>query len=351
MTAAKKYSRMALALGMILANSICPATTYKGVNIAGAEFGNAIPGTAYFDFVWPSSAELDYFHNKGMNAVRVPFRWERMQPSLNGALDATYLAGLDAVVAHAASIGVTVLVDPHNYARYNGQVVGSANLSNAALADLWSRLASHFLVNSNVIFGLMNEPNSMPTEQWVGAANAAIAAIRGTGSGHLILVPGNAWTGAHSWSQTWYGTANAVAMLGITDSGNHFAFELHQYFDSNYSGTSETCKSVSGTGANELANVTSWLRSHGRKGFLGEFAGANNPDCHAAIISAMNYLDTNEDVWLGWTWWAAGAWWGEYMYTLEPAANFATDRAQMTWLLPYMGSDIDPVFRNGFENP
>ncbi|MEO7934730.1 MAG: glycoside hydrolase family 5 protein [Dokdonella sp.] len=351
MKQSSKWSCMPLLLGALLANSAAAGTTYQGVNLAGAEFGTALPGTVNVDFAWPSAAELDYFHGKGMNVVRLPFLWERMQPSLNGNLDGTYLAALDAVVAHAASIGISVLIDPHNYARYRGHVVGTAELPNAALADLWSRMATHFLGNSHVIFGLMNEPNSMSTEQWVGAANASISAIRATGAGQLILVPGNAWTGAHSWSQNWYGTANAVAMLAITDSANHFAFELHQYFDSNYSGTSATCKSDSGTGANELAGVTNWLRSNGRKGFLGEFAGANNADCHTAIVSAMNHLDANDDVWLGWTWWAAGPWWGDYMYSLEPTANFATDRAQMAWLIPYIGNPIDRLFQNGFESP
>lgn len=350
MTTPARYTFIALLFGMTLSATTFASTMYQGVNLAGAEFGTAVPGTINVDFIWPSTAELDYFHSRGMNIVRVPFLWERMQPALNGALDSTYLADLDAIVSHAASIGVNVIVDPHNYARYGGHVVGSAELPDAALADLWSRLAIHFLGNDHVVLGLMNEPNSMSTEQWVSAANAAIAAIRATGSNHLILVPGNAWTGAHSWSQNWYGTANAVAMLGITDSANHFAFELHQYFDSNYSGTAEACKAASGTGINELSGVTNWLRSNGRKGFLGEFAGANNAGCHIAIVGALAHLDSNDDVWLGWTWWAAGPWWGEYMYTLEPSANFSNDRAQMGWLMPYIGNSNDRIFANGFES-
>jgi endoglucanase len=336
---------MAGLLGLTLALSAQANTSYGGVNLAGAEFGSAVPGTPGVDFVWPSNAEIDYFHGKGMNVLRVPFKWERMQPTQNAALAGTYLAALDALVAHAASVGVKVILDPHNYARYGGNVVGTAGLPNAAFADFWTRLASHFVGNEAVIFGLMNEPNSMPTEQWAAAANAAIAAIRAAGSQQLILVPGNAWTGAHSWSQSWYGTPNATAMLAIVDSGNRFAFELHQYFDSDYSGTSATCVATAGTGANQLQGVTTWLRANGYKGFLGEFAGADNSACQAAIVSAMDHLKGNSDVWLGWTWWAAGPWWGSYMYTLEPGNGFSTDSPQMNWLQPYM----PPLFANGFE--
>jgi endoglucanase len=87
-----------------------------------------------------------------------------------------------------------------------------------------------------VIFGLMNEPHSMATELWLNNANAAIAAIRSTGAENLVLVPGNAWTGAHSWNSNWYGTPNSTVMLNITDSLNNYAYEVHQYLDSNSSG-------------------------------------------------------------------------------------------------------------------
>ncbi len=49
--------------------------------------------------------------------------------------------------------------------------------------------------NPKVIFGLMNEPHDLPTENWLTAANVAIAAIRATGATNLITVPGNAFTG------------------------------------------------------------------------------------------------------------------------------------------------------------
>lgn len=336
---------------VLLALALSPAlpaaanNTLGGVNLAGAEFGSAVPGTVDSDYTWPTTAELDYFHDQGMNVARVPFLWERMQPQLNGALNASYLAALDTLVAHATTIGIKLILDPHNYARYNGNLIGSAQVPDAAFADFWSRLSTHYKSSDVVIFGLMNEPNTMPTEQWVQAANAAIVAIRAADAQQLVLVPGNAWTGAASWSQNWYGTPNATAMLAINDSASHFAFELHQYYDGDHSGTSPTCISATGTGANELQGVTTWLRTHHYKGFLGEFAGANNGDCHNAIISAMNHLKNNSDVWLGWTWWAAGPWWDEYMYSLEPTNNFTTDRPQMSWLRPYM----PPIFADGFD--
>lgn len=338
----KQNNVMALsaALAFVFASqtSLAQEMPLHGVNLAGAEFDHGS--------FWPLVQEFDYFENRGMNVFRVPFRWERMQPSLFGALDNQQQNDLVLAVNRATANGSYVIIDPHNYARYQGQLIGSGAVPYSAFADFWSRLASLFLGNPRVIFGLMNEPNNMPTEQWRDGANAAITAIRGVGATQLILVPGNAWTGAHSWEMNWYGTPNAQVMLTINDPLDHFAFELHQYFDVDFSGTSPVC--LAGHGAAQFEAVTAWLRTNQYRGFLGEFAGANNPACEQSVSSALSYLDANDDVWMGWSWWAAGPEWGEYMYTLEPSNNFMDDRPQLAWLQPYLqGSDV--LFADSFE--
>ncbi len=317
---------LALPLWLAPVSRSASPVRFAGVNLAGADFGETnLPGTYGVDYIYPTNAEVDYFMGKGMNIFRLPFRWERLQRSLNGNFDSAEQGRLDSFVSYATGRGAYVLLDPHNYARYNGQLVGSA-IPNSTLADFWTRLANLYKGNSRVIFGLMNEPNTMPTEQWRDAANAAIAAIRATGATNLILVPGNAWTGAHSWGQNWYGTPNATVMLGINDPGNNYAFEAHQYLDSDSSGTSATCVSAT-VGSERLAAFTNWLRQNGKRGFLGEFAGGRNDTCYAALDNMLSHIDSNSDVWLGWTYWAAGPWWGEYIFTLEPSGG--TDRPQM----------------------
>ncbi len=323
-----------------LAWSVHAETEFAGVNLAGAEFAH---GT-----FWPTQQEIDYFSAKGMNVIRVPFLWERLQPTLNSSFDSSQQTNLVNTVNAITAAGAVAILDPHNYARYNNNLVGSAAVPNTAFADLWVRLSGLFGGQSDVIFGLMNEPHSMPTEQWRDAANAAIAAIRNAGADNLILVPGNAWTGAHSWEQNWYGTANGTVMKTIVDPMDNYAFELHQYFDSDFSGRSANCSA--GHGTTQLQGVTAWLRSEGIQGFLGEFAGGNNPQCQQAIESVIDYLNSNADVWLGWTWWAAGPEWGEYIFTLEPTNNFTQDRPQLPWLkLDQRGGSGDRLFLDGFE--
>ncbi len=313
--------------------SPCPLPWLPGVNLAGAEFGNNIPGTPGTDYEYPTHAEVDYFVGKGLTTFRIPFRWERLQRELNGAFDPAELARLQDIVGYATGKGAYVIVDPHNYARYNNNVVGTGGLPDAALADLWRRLAALYAGNDHVIFGLMNEPNSMPTEQWLSAANAAIAAIRAAGAPNLVLVPGNAWTGAHSWEETWYGSANAVVMLGVVDPMNRYAYEAHQYLDGDQSGTSPTCTSAT-AGSERLAAFTSWLIANHKRGFLGEFGGGRNATCYAALDDMLAHVDAHRDVWLGFTYWAAGPRWGNYDFTLEPTGG--VDAPQLASITPHV---------------
>ena len=310
---------------------------YRGVNLSGAEFGaQNLPGTFGTDYIYPDPTyatgytSADYFLGKHMTTFRLPFLWERLQRTLNSAFDATELARLDTTVGDLTGKGAFVILDPQNFARYNGNLIGSTQVPDSAFADFWSRLATHFQSNDHVIFGLMNEPHDMPTEQWRDAANAALAAIRTAGATNLVTVPGNAYTGAWSWSDNFYGTPNAQVMLTITDPGNHMAFEVHQYLDADYSGTSSTCQS-STIGADSLAGFTQWLRTNGKRGLLGEHGGGNNATCLAAIDGMLTHIDQNSDVWLGWMWWSAGPWWPtDYFLLLEPQNG--SDAPQMATL-------------------
>jgi endoglucanase len=316
------------------APSSSSSLSWRGTALSGAEFGqNNLPGTYNTDYTYPTPSEASYFKGKGMNTVRLPFLWERLQPTLNSAFDPNELSRLTSFVQQVTANGTTVLLDPHNYARYRGNLIGSTQVPNSAFADFWSRLATQFAGNSRVMFGLMNEPHDMPTEQWLAAANAALAAIRATGATNTVTVPGNAWTGAFSWLSNSYGTPNGTVMTGIVDPGKNMVFEVHQYLDSDSSGTSPTCVS-STIGSQRLQAFTGWARANGYRALLGELAGASNATCNLAVTDMLNYVQANTDVWAGWTWWSAGPWWGNYMFSLEPSGS--TDKPQMAILQPFL---------------
>ncbi len=329
------YPSSSLYYAMINLTVSSSSTQWRGVNISGAEFGEShLPGVYGNDYIYPVVTEVDYFKNIGMNIVRLPFRWERLQPTLNQPFDTAELVRLQTFVSGVTAKGVNVLLDPQNFARYQGQVIGSSGVPNAAFADFWSRLSVLFKDNNKVLFGLMNEPHDMPTETWVSAANAAIQSIRASNATNTIMVSGNGWDGAWNWSQNYYGTPNADAMKAIVDPVNNIVFEVHQYLDTDSSGTSPICVSAT-IGVERLTNFTNWLRTNSKRGFLGEFAGANNDICNQAVSNMLNYVVANSDVWLGWAWWSAGPWWGNYMFSIEPGSD-GSDKPQILLLQPYL---------------
>ncbi len=307
---------------------------FTGVNIAGADFASKkLPGVPGRDYFFPSRATIDHFADEGMNVIRFPFLWERLQPTLDGMLDPGELQRIAAVVTEANAKGLFVVLDVHNYAAYRRQAIGSSAVPIAAFADLWARLATKFKNDPQVGFGLMNEPKALPTETWLAAANAAIAAIRKAGAKNLIFVPGNGWTGAHSWFSRHYGTPNAVAMLDVSDPADNYVYEVHQYLDSNYSGTHPECQSET-IGVETLKPFTAWLREHHKRGFLGEFGAGRDSTCLAALEEMLDFIGKNRDVWLGWTYWAAGAWPPRYFTSVQPVHG--VDPPQMAVLLRHL---------------
>ncbi|KDR76291.1 hypothetical protein GALMADRAFT_140006 [Galerina marginata CBS 339.88] len=316
-------------------NSLCSGSRTKfkffGVNESGAEFGNTvIPGVLGTDYTWPSPSSIDYFVGQGFNTFRVPFLMERLSPpssGLTGAFDATYLNGLKTIVNYITNKGGYVLIDPHNFMRYNNAIITST----ANFQTWWKNLAGQFVSNTHVIFDVMNEPNGIDAGTVFNLNQAAVNGIRSSGAtSQLILVEGTSWTGA--W--TWQSSGNAGAFGAIKDPNNNVAVQMHQYLDSDGSGTSPTCVS-STIGAERLAQATSWLQANNLKGFLGEMGAGSNAQCITAIQGALCSMQQS-GVWLGMLWWAAGPWWGTYYQSMEPPSGAAVSQILPQALKPFL---------------
>ncbi len=319
-----------------------------GVNVAGGEFwwarkpkaGEVRPQYGK-NYSYPTQAEIDYFSGKGMNLFRYQFLWETLQPQVRTPLDQTDLERLKTSITFATTRKLIVVLDPHNYARYYGtNVVGGPNVSVEDFADFWKRLAREFKANPYVWFGLVNEPHDMPTKQWFEAANACIAAIRSSGANNMILVPGNSWSGAHSWTAGGE-HSNAKCILSVRDPLDHWAVEVHQYVDADCSGTHRQIVSPT-IGSERLKRFADWCRQHRLRALLGEFGVPAVPDGQKCLDDMLSSMERDRDVWLGWTWWAAGSRWGEYLFTIEPRNG--QDRPQMAWLQPHLSGAKLPAF-------
>ncbi|MBX2854710.1 MAG: glycoside hydrolase family 5 protein [Rhodobacteraceae bacterium] len=308
-----------------------------GLNLAGAEFGEVYPGTPGRDYVYPERGAIDRVANLGFTTIRLPFRWERLQPELRGPFEESEWESLEAVIQACEVNELSLILNVHNYAgRRVSQDgfkemhrIGSDLVPSAAFSWFWEALAERIKGREYVILGLMNEPIELAPHDWLATTNAAISAIRKADAGQLLLVPGVDWTGAHSWYK-----AGNTALEGVRDPSDNFAIEVHQYLDSDNSGRSPDPVSTS-IGSQRIEAFQEWARSRGVRAFLGEFGCGPSPRGVAAMDEILCEMSRSPEVWIGWTAWAAGAWWpSDYPLLLEPGPDGA-EQPQMAVLQRY----------------
>jgi sugar phosphate isomerase/epimerase len=218
-----------------------------GVNVAGLEFGaegpfsNATPGEPSVDYFEESAETFRFLASRGIDTVRLPFRWERVQSQPLGELRATGVAELRRALDLAGDAGIDVILDLHNYGSYitaeGPQQLGTAALSAAALADVWVRLGAELGDHPALLaYGLMNEPSGFAestgltgAELWERVSQVAVDGIRAAGDTTLVMVPGYDFSAVSRFTQNhprgW-----------ITDPAHNFRYEAHQYWDADASG-------------------------------------------------------------------------------------------------------------------
>ncbi|KAJ0163197.1 Endoglucanase gh5-1 [Colletotrichum tanaceti] len=270
-----------------------------------------LPGTWGTEFIFPNPATITTLRGQGYNTFRVQLKMERLTPgSLTGGFNNAYLQNLTNVVNHITQSGGWAVLDPHNYGRFYNAVITDV----AGFQTWWVNFANQFRGNDRVVFDTNNEYYGMDQTLVLNLNQAAINGIRSTGATQYIFVEGNQWSGAWSW------TAVNDNMKALADPLNKLVYEMHQYLDSDSSGTSPKCVSTT-IGVERVQAATAWLRQNGKIGILGEFAGGANPQCQAAVKGLLDYLKANSDVWSGALWWAAGPWWDDYLFSFEPPSG------------------------------
>ncbi len=304
------------------------APLHKGVSLAGADFAeDVLPGTLGKDYTYPTLAELDYYHGKGINIIRLPFRWERVQTARYAPLDATNIGQIDGLMQGTGRRGMTIILDMHNYDRYFGGLVGQ-DVPDAALADVWGRLATRYAGASNILYGIMNEPHDT-NGHWPATAQAAVGAIRRADTRHTILVSGDCWAGASSWQR-------CNDDLAVQDPANNVVYEAHVYFDADGSGRYPAGYDQGGAypaiGVDRVQPFLSWLRTHNARGFLGEYGVPGNDPRWLTVLD--NFFGALDTAGVGGTYWAGGPWWGDYPLSVEPVDG--QDRTQMSVLVRHV---------------
>jgi aryl-phospho-beta-D-glucosidase BglC (GH1 family) len=296
------------------AGSPITAAFAAGVNLSGMEVTSprlVRYGASNYpnrNYTVPRAATIAYLASQGITKVRLPIAWELLQPirassPANAAVVAAYNSSLGAhvkggfwepyaayitkVLDAAQAAGIKVLLDVHNYARYNdfvyqadGSVLGlvdpaddllpphvngdtaqvtstifakvNPKLTVADFVDLWTRIATRWKDHAGLgAYGLMNEPSQMPAvgknfgvnEYPAGYPSpdftqdytilpvyqqAAVNAIRSLDGTKPIYVSGNEWSTCINYS-----TINP----GYPLSGNNLVYEVHVYPDASSAGS------------------------------------------------------------------------------------------------------------------
>jgi len=352
-----------LAAALIASSSLAQSQYMRGVNISGAEWGSnqengppaAIPGVYGSDYWFQSAPTFDYFGARGLNFVRFPVLWERLQPVPGGPLvpgnSDDDLGYLKQDIAWAKAAGVKVSIDLHNFGRYtvNGTVCiidnacegGLMPVTGIDLANFWLQMATAFKDEPTVVaYDIMNEPHDMGVANWNQISQEAVNAIRTVDSDKLIMVPGYSYSNATYWA-----TYNGLTSW-ITDPSNNFYYEAHEYFDSDYSGSyAETYDqelsanpNLGNVGVERLAPFTQWCTNNNVKCYLGEY-GIPNTDVRWLTV-LDNFLTALDAAGMPGTYWAAGEWWGSYPLSVQPTNNFTTDVEQLQTLQNHLQPDL-----------
>lgn len=310
-----------------------------GVNLAGAEFYHKkMDGDGRFnvDYHYPTTAELDYWHSKGMDLIRLPFKWERLQREVEGPLSADELDYIRYLLREADSRGMKILLDMHNYGRRNymgaNRIIGDT-LQPSHFGQAWAEIARNLKDEPGLYgYGLCNEPHDMlESTPWVEIAQTAIDSIRGVDRRTAIVVAGNTWSSAERWNDINQGLEN------LQDPNDNLIFEAHCYFDSDASGIYRKGYDEEGAyptiGVDRVRPFVDWLKRHGKRGMVGEYGvPGDDPRWLECLDIFLDFLAENG---VEGTYWAAGARWNKYILGVHPEENYTVDRPQTSVLTKY----------------
>ncbi|GHU68662.1 hypothetical protein FACS189413_06100 [Bacteroidia bacterium] len=311
-------------------DGIFKVRTQFGVNMSGGEFGGS---PLYPD----NEVDWTYYEEKGLNLIRLPFKWERVQAQVGGALSAD-VPKLKQIVEIANRKGMQVMLDMHNFGRGKANVTDyiigeTSNVTIAHFADVWRKLATEFREYHLWGYDIMNEPHDMGSVDWFDIAQATINAIREVDAETPIVIEGNGWASADRWPDV------SNSLKNLVDPSDRLIFQAHCYFDADASGTYKGSYTIE-VGNNHqvaitrLSHFVNWLKTNNKIGVIGELGCPGDDERWLTMLDgACAYLKENN---VSLTYWSGGRHWGSYAMNIHPdKADMTKERPQMAVLEKY----------------
>ncbi|KAI1213302.1 glycoside hydrolase family 5 protein [Annulohypoxylon truncatum] len=318
---------------------------FLGVAIAGGDFGCQIDGSCPLSSTQlPNNddgvAQMQHFvKDDGVNILRLPISWQFLANNqLGGNLDSTNLAKYDQLVQACLATGAHCMLDIHNFAHWNGGIIGQGGPTDDQFVSLWSQLATKYAGSQNIVFELMNEPHDLDIDTWVNTCQKAVTAIRQAGAtSQMILLPGTNFDSAATLTTV----GGASQLLGIKNpdgTTDNLILDIHKYLDIDNSGTHSLCTTDN---TDAFTSVAQFLRTNGRKGFVSETGASEDASCLTAFCAQNTLINQNSDVFIGLVGWAAGSFDTSYLLSLTPSKQNGglVDNQQMSQCL--LGTWVD----------
>ncbi|OIW26339.1 cellulase, partial [Coniochaeta ligniaria NRRL 30616] len=299
---------------------------FLGVAIAGGDFGCQIDGscpTASTQLPLSSlgggdgAGQMKHFvDDDEMNMFRIPISWQFLvNNKLGASVDSNNFGKYDQVLQACLSTGAYCMIDIHNFARWNGGIIGQGGPTDDQFVGLWTQLATKYATSSRVVFELMNEPHDLDINIWAQTCQKVVAAIRNAGAtSQMILLPGTNFDSA----ATLVSSGSAEALLAITNpdgTTDGLLLDVHKYLDVDNSGTHAECV-TDNTAA--FQTVADFLRQKGRQGIVSETGASSAASCITAFCAQNALINANSDVFTGLVTWAAGSFSPSYLLSLTP---------------------------------
>ena len=304
-------SRIFLVATFALLATPALAQSRRVINVSGLEYNGGKSGArAYFDYVPPSDTTLAAIKAQRFWGIRLPISEETLQPdpvkAAAGVLDETYLAVVLQAASRAQKVGLSVIVDMHNFGRYWGNpinVSGSTPATNIRpmYVNVVGALAKRLQAAGVWGFDVANEPHDIADADVQSVEQGAVNAARAAGfKGHLI-VENSGWANASGGLKI---NVHDPMVGGVTCT------DVHAYGDDNNSGTYKQTMSQDGTKADTIVGrlkpSVDQAKRENRCLFVGELGGpVADPGRRDQVIVAAKYLAAAG---VDWAYWTAGEW-------------------------------------------
>lgn len=354
-----------------------------GINLSGLEFSTYLNSSTIPNISekgspgvgpGPDAKNLTSFLTEGANTVRIPIRWAYMEPygpntykQTDPTTSAAFNDYMNLVIPELQSLtskGYNVILDLHSYMHYatigkdvagcsdrqTGQgeqqlcPQGDADITPQDYVAIWTAIQQKIaqqgksIDQTHLLYDIVNEPSSensghdkdqITPKNVFDMETSVISALNKLDFKGKYLIEGYKFSGLHSWK-----AADNSAQFTRTNFNNagisneiidkQIIINAHQYLDSDFSGTHDSCLDKEGKPQNiynntdfHLQDFLSYLSTNNFKAMVTEFGvGSDKNTCQPVLNQFLGwmkkyaYTSTTGYGFVGWTAWSTGHGWG-----------------------------------------